>query len=75
MRRFFIYIIMCAASIAAMAQTEVAQQQIAANHNRSGSNHYAYPYPAQGLPKLTAAPAGYEPFFINHYGRHGSSTT
>lgn len=72
MRRIFIYIIMCAASIATMAQTEVAQQQIAANHNRSGSNHYAYPYPAQVLPKLTAAPAGYEPFFINHYGRHGS---
>ena len=24
------------------------------------------------MPQLTAAPAGYEPFFINHYGRHGS---
>ena len=63
---------MCVASIAAMAQSEIAQQQLAANHNSSGSNHYAYPYPAQGLPKLTPAPAGYEPFFINHYGRHGS---
>ncbi len=72
MRRFFIYFIMCLASIGAIAQPELAQQQLAANHNRSGSNHYAYPYPAQELPKLTPAPAGYEPFFINHYGRHGS---
>lgn len=72
MRRFFIYLIMCIVSIGAMAQSEIAQQQIAVNHNRSGSNHYAYPYPAQELPKLTPAPAGYEPFFINHYGRHGS---
>lgn len=55
-----------------MAQTSLAQQQIAELPNRSGSNHYAYPYPAQPLPQLTPAPAGYEPFFINHYGRHGS---
>lgn len=47
--------------------------QLAANPDRSGSNHYAYPYPADApLPALTAAPAGYEPFFIDHYGRHGS---
>jgi hypothetical protein len=55
-----------------MAQPDLAQKQLVANHNLSGSNHYAYPYPAQELPKLTPAPAGYEPFFINHYGRHGS---
>ncbi|MBP5688075.1 MAG: histidine acid phosphatase [Muribaculaceae bacterium] len=72
MRKFFIYLLMCVASIGAMAQSELAQQQLAANHNRSGSNHYAYPYPSEQLPQLTPAPAGYEPFFINHYGRHGS---
>lgn len=72
MRRIFIYLIMCVATLVAMAQPEVAEQQLAANHNRSGSNHYAYPYPAQELPKLTPAPEGYMPFFINHYGRHGS---
>ena len=57
-------------SVATWAQPQLAQQQLAANHNRSGSNHYAYP--TQELPKLTPAPAGYKPFFINHYGRHGS---
>lgn len=72
MARLFIYIIMCIASLGAIAQPGIAEQRIAANFNRSASNHYAYPYPAQPLPQLTPAPAGYEPFFMNHYGRHGS---
>ena len=72
MRKVFLYLIMCAATLVAMAQPNLAEQQLAANHNRSGSNHYAYPYPAQELPQLTPAPEGYIPFFINHYGRHGS---
>ena len=66
---FFLFFL---AALVAMAQPDLAERQLAANHNRSGSNHYAYPFPAQQLPKLTPAPAGYEPFFINHYGRHGS---
>ena len=37
---------------------------------RSANNYYAYP--DGDLPALTPAPAGYEPFFLNHYGRHGS---
>jgi len=49
------------------------QQQVVGNFDRSASNHYAYPYPADDqLPALTAAPAGYEAFYIDHYGRHGS---
>ena len=72
MRKVFIFLIMCVATLVAMAQPELAQQQLAANHNRSGSNHFAYPYPSEQLPQLTPAPKGYTPFFINHYGRHGS---
>lgn len=34
--------------------------------------YYAYPYPEKPLPKLTATPKGYEPFHMEHYGRHGS---
>lgn len=71
MRRLLLFLVLCA-TVVAMAQPDLAERQLAANHNRSGSNHYAYPFPAQQLPKLTPAPAGYEPFFINHYGRHGS---
>ena len=40
---------------------------------RSANNYQAYPYEANyKAPSLTPAPAGYEPFFINHYARHGS---
>lgn len=37
-----------------------------------GGCYYAYPYPEKPLPKLTATPKGYEPFHMEHYGRHGS---
>ena len=36
----------------------------------SAGNYWAYP--DQNLPRLTPAPDGYTPFFIDHYGRHGS---
>ena len=39
---------------------------------QTASNYFAYPYPEKPLPKLTKAPKGYEPFHIEHYGRHGS---
>ena len=70
MKHLLTILLTLAACLAATAQN--ACDQIAANPNRCGSNHYAYPYPAEALPQLTDAPAGYEPFFINHYGRHGS---
>ena len=41
-----------------------------ADPKRSANNYQAYP--TSGFPAITAAPEGYEPFFINHYGRHGS---
>ena len=41
-----------------------------ANPKMSANNYQAYP--VDGFPAITPAPAGYEPFFINHYGRHGS---
>ena len=46
---------------------------VIANYDRTGSNHYAYPIPDdQPVPVLTNSPAGYRPFLIEHYGRHGS---
>ncbi len=36
---------------------------------QTGSIYYAYPAP---LKVATLAPTGYEPFYISHYGRHGS---
>ncbi len=37
---------------------------------QSAGNYWAYP--DKDLPDVGAYPDGYKPFFINHYGRHGS---
>ncbi len=68
MRRLFSIIIVAAAAVAALAGTP--QEEITARLTRSASNHSLYP--DENLPALTAAPAGYEAFFMDHYGRHGS---
>lgn len=39
---------------------------------RLSSNYHAYPYPQSPMPVLSAAPEGYVPFHMEHYGRHGS---
>ncbi len=60
------------AAVALTATAATPRQEIAAVPGRAASNHFAYPYPALELPRLSAAPKGYEPFYIDHYGRHGS---
>ena len=71
MRHLFITIIACLLAGTALALTP--QEEVTNNYFRSASNHYAYPIPADmAVPALTAAPAGYEPFYMSHYGRHGS---
>ena len=47
-----------------------AYNEIHDNSLLSASNYMAYPGPTQQ--KLTPAPYGYKPFYISHYGRHGS---
>ncbi|MBO7538598.1 MAG: GH92 family glycosyl hydrolase [Prevotella sp.] len=42
---------------------------IYAQYERLGGVYYAYPVTET---TLAAAPEGYEPFYISHYGRHGS---
>ena len=51
-----------------LAQT--SKKEIFNDIYRTGSNYFAYPGPK--AKPLTKAPAGYEPFYISHYGRHGS---
>ena len=52
------------------AITAGVRDDFKADPKLSANNYQAYP--VDGFPAITAAPAGYEPFFINHYGRHGS---
>ena len=71
MRPFTLIIIAVIACMILNAATP--RKQIIGNFDRSASNHYAYPFGTDAdIPQLTPAPAGYEPFFIDHYGRHGS---
>ena len=55
-------------TVGAAAQT--TQKELYKDLNRAGCNYYPYPGPSQKV--LTPAPAGYEPFYISHFGRHGS---
>jgi len=50
-----------------LAQT--SREEIKNNVYLSGSNYLAYPAPMKAL---TPAPKGKKPFYISHYGRHGS---
>ena len=56
------------AALQSLAQSP--REEFKENIYKSGSNYYAYPGPTQQ--KLTPAPKGYEPYYISHYGRHGS---
>ena len=71
MKHFTLYLITALTCMTLNATTPL--KQVIGNFDRSASNHYAYPYGTDvKVPVLTAAPAGYEPFYIDHYGRHGS---
>lgn len=47
-----------------------ARKLLQENPDRYGGVHHSYEAPATVTD--TPAPKGYEPFFVNHYGRHGS---
>jgi len=69
MKRFLLSIVaIWIAAICLNAQT--ALDEIRENPEKSGGVYYAYPVPVDS--KLTQAPKGYKPFYISHYGRHGS---
>ena len=68
MRKFFIQLAML--SIALSIEAQDVRKEILSNYCLSASNYLAYPGPSQN--KLTPAPKGYKPFYISHYGRHGS---
>ena len=55
---------------AAPLNAQVTDEELAKHPEYTSSNYLAYPEPANI--KYTKAPAGYKPFYISHYGRHGS---
>lgn len=56
-------------AVTCFAQTDSIKTEITKDFRKMGSNYYAYPTPTT---KYTKAPAGYKPFYLSHYGRHGS---
>ena len=67
MRKFIL--VLAAASLTASLWAQSARDEIKRNACLSASNFLAYPGPQK---KLTPAPKGLKPFYISHYGRHGS---
>lgn len=45
------------------------RNEIAATPEKAGGVYYAYPYTTDSIAPV---PAGFEPVYISHYGRHGS---
>lgn len=68
MRRTLV-LLSCFAAFALTVSAQQSRTDIRQNTNLAGSNYLAYRGPQK---ELTAAPAGYEPFYMSHYGRHGS---
>ena len=50
-------------------------EQVQANPSLAAADYQPYPVTDENpasIPQLTKAPKGYKPFYISHYGRHGS---
>lgn len=69
LKRVFIYTLFLL-GVALHSQGKVTLEEVAASPERASGLFRLYP--DKGIPALTAAPKGYKPFYISHYGRHGS---
>ena len=67
MKRLFLPLLLLMLALPLGAQT--AREEIAADPAKAAGLHYAYPGP-QTAP--TPSPRGFKPFYISHFGRHGS---
>ena len=68
MKTRYLTLLLLLLTVGAAAQT--SRKEIYQDLNRAGGNYFPYPGPSQKA--LTPAPEGYKPFYISHYGRHGS---
>lgn len=67
MKRLFILISIVLSFGYGIAQT--TKEEMRGDLNKTGGVYYAYPVTSSSN---TPPPKGYEPFYISHYGRHGS---
>ena len=71
MRNSILALLLCTL-LATGAAAQPSRHDLQRNPLLCAANHVAYPWNDANLPRLTPPPAGYEPFYIDHYGRHGS---
>ncbi len=67
MKKSLLLLLLSALTLPLSAQT--AREEIASDPAKAAGLHYAYPGPQS---VQTPAPKGYKPFYISHFGRHGS---
>ncbi len=67
MKRSIISIVLGGCALLASAQT--TREEMYATPEKCAGVYYAYPVEASAN---TPAPKGYKPFYVSHYGRHGS---
>ena len=66
-----IFLILLSLCVLGVVSAQTAREEIDAHPHIAMATHslYASPYYFEAIAK---APKGYEPFYISHYGRHGS---
>lgn len=70
MKRFTITILLLCIGLSVAVRGQSLEEQFAADPGKSGGVYYAYPGPKTST--ISTPPKGYSPFYISHYGRHGS---
>lgn len=58
------------AGLSRYADSDSLKEELAQTPEKTAGIYYAYPGPMDAV--STPAPEGYEPFYVSHYGRHGS---
>ena len=69
MKKLLNILVLWSFALATWAQTTPALEQLKADPRKAYGTDYPY---TGATAKLTKAPKGYKPFYISHYGRHGS---
>ncbi len=69
MKKLLNILVLWSFALATWAQTTPALEQLKADPRKAYGTDYPY---TGATAKLTKAPKGHKPFYISHYGRHGS---
>ena len=69
MKRYLTIVVLLLLAMTTWAQGSAALDELKADPRKAYGTDFPYEFTTQ---RLTKAPSGYKPFYISHYGRHGS---